>query len=162
MGNPERYIRTQLRKGMVQNNVLGVWEISVTDTGIRQSVSEDDSALIPWENFLCVVETDNELFFFRKDKRHFIAIRKSGLESREQIENLKELCREKHMEVLAGKRKKYVPTWLFVLLIVVVIVVYVIFRGAWKDTAPDHTSFNKQVSVLRSLGFTIPEEVEDT
>ncbi|MDE6639191.1 MAG: YcxB family protein [Acetatifactor sp.] len=165
LGNPERNIRTQLRKGMMQNNVLGVWEISVTDAGIRQSISEDNSALIPWESLLCVVETDNGLFFYRKEKRHFIAIQKSGPESREQIESLKELCREKHVEVLAGKRKKYVPTWLFVMLIVVMYVGYmvsVVSGGVRKDTVPDYTSLNEQVSVLRSLGFTIPEEMEDT
>ncbi|MDE5590664.1 MAG: hypothetical protein K2J60_16245, partial [Acetatifactor sp.] len=105
--NPERNIRTQLRKGMVQNNVLGVWEISVTDMGIRQSVSEKNSALIPWESLLCAVEMDDVLYFYQKDKRHFCAIQKNGPENREQIESLKGLCREKHVQILAGKRKKY-------------------------------------------------------
>lgn len=109
---------------MVQNNVLGVWETSVTEMGIRQSVSGKNSAMIPWESLLCAVETDNELFFFQKDKKHFSVIQKRELESREQIESLKGLCREKRMKVLAEKRKKYAPGWLFPLLIAIVIVVY--------------------------------------
>lgn len=122
--NPEKNIRNKLRRGMVQNNVLGVWETSVTEMGIRQSVSGKNSAMIPWESLLCVVETDNELFFFQKDKKHFSVIQKKGMESREQIESLKGLCREKRMKVLAEKRKKYAPGWLFSLLIAIVIVVY--------------------------------------
>lgn len=122
--NPEKNIRNKFRRGMVQNNVLGVWETSVTEMGIRQSVSGKNSAMIPWESLLCVVETDNELFFFQKDKKHFSVIQKKGLESREQIESLKGLCREKRMKVLAEKRKKYAPGWLFSLLIAIVIVVY--------------------------------------
>lgn len=122
--NPERNIRSKLSKGMEQNNVLGVWETSVTEMGIRQSVSGKNSAMIPWESLLCAVETDEELFFFQKDKKHFSVIQKKGLESREQIESLRGLCREKHMEVLVGKRKKYAPGWLFPLLIAIVIVVY--------------------------------------
>lgn len=162
--NPERNIRTQLRRGMAQNNVLGVWEISVTDLGIRQSVSGENSALIPWESLLCVVETDDELFFYQKDKRHFSAIQKSWLESREQIESLKGLCREKHVEVLAGKRKKYAPNGLISLLMIVVVAGYLwlVYRDFRKDIVPDYTPFNEQVSVLRSLGFTIPKELEET
>ena len=161
--NPERNIKTQLRKGMVQNDVLGIWEISVTDMGIRQSVSGENSALIPWESLLCVVETDDVLFFYQKDKRHFCAIQKSGSESREQIESLKGLCREKHVEVLAGKRKNYVPNWLIPLLMFVAVAGYLwlVYRDFRKDIVPDYTSFHEQVSVLRSLGFTIPEEMED-
>lgn len=128
--NPERTIRAHIRKGTAQNDVLGLWEISVTEMGIRQCISGKNSAMIPWESLLCVVETDNELFFYQKDKRHYSALLKEGLESREQIENLKGLCREKHLEVLAGKRKKYVPKWLFTLLLAVVMVGYLVFGGS--------------------------------
>ena len=161
--NPERNIRTQLRKGMVQNNVLGVWEISVTDMGIRQSVSEKNSALIPWESLLCAVEMDDVLYFYQKDKRHFCAIQKNGPENREQIESLKGLCREKHVQILAGKRKKYAPNWLFPLLTFVVTAGYLwlVYGDFLKDAVPDYAPFNEQVSVLRSLGFTIPEELEE-
>lgn len=76
--NPERKIRTLLRKGKVQNNVLGAWETSVTEMGIRQSISGKNSALIPWESLLCAVETDNELFFYQKDQSHYTAIQKKG------------------------------------------------------------------------------------
>lgn len=161
--NPERKIRTQLRKGMVQNNVLGAWETSVTEMGIRQSISGKNSAMIPWESLLCAVETDNELFFYQKDQMHYTAIQKKGLESREQIESLKGLCREKHLEVLVGKRKKYVPGWLITLLTAVVLAGYLwlIYTDFYKETVPDYTPFAEQVSVLRSFGFTIPKEMEE-
>ncbi|MDE5951722.1 MAG: hypothetical protein K2H12_09105, partial [Acetatifactor sp.] len=124
--------------------------------------------IMPWESLLCVVETDAELLFYQKDKKHFGVLPKAGMESREQIECLKGLCREKHVEVLVGKRKKYVPGWLFPLLIAIVMVGYVaayvvlIHRDSGKDTAPGYVPLDRQISVLRSFGFTIPEEMEET
>ncbi|MDE7224165.1 MAG: YcxB family protein, partial [Acetatifactor sp.] len=104
---PEKRIRAQIRRGTVQNNACGVWTTFITEMGIRQSISGKKSILMPWEGLFCMVETDTELFFYQKDKRHFSVLAKKGIESREQIETLKELCREKHVEVLVGKRKKY-------------------------------------------------------
>lgn len=168
MENPKKRIRTQIRKGIAQSNNWGIWNTSVTEMGIRQSVSGKNSVIIPWESLLYMVETDTDLLFYQKDKRHFSVFPKAAMESREQMESLKELCREKHVEVLAGKRKKYVPNWLFSLLIAVVLVGYVaayvvlIHRDSGKDTAPDYAPLDKQVAVLRSFGFTIPEEMEQT
>lgn len=168
MENPEKRIRAQIRKGIAQSNTWGVWNASVTEMGIRQRVLGKNSVIIPWESLLCVVETDAELLFYQKDRRHFGVLPKMGLESREQVESLKGLCREKHVEVLVGKRKKYVPNWLFPLLIAVMLVGYLlayvclISGDAWKVPVPGYVSFDEQVSVLRSFGFTIPEEMEET
>lgn len=161
--NPEKTIRAQIRKGMMQDNVLGTWEISVTEAGIRQSISEKNNVIMPWESLLCAVETDNELFFYQKDKRHFCALLKGEPENREQMEGLKELCREKQVEVLTGKRKKYLPGWLFKLLIFVVLAGYCLltYRAVREDGDFDHVPFDRQVSVLRSLGFSISEEMEE-
>lgn len=161
--NPEKSMREQLRRGRMQNNVLGVWETSVTEAGIRQVIAEKNSVMMPWESLFCVVETDNELLFYQKDKRHFSMLLKAGAESREQLESLKELCREKQVEVLAGKRKKYVPGWFFSLLTAVVMAGYLllILHDFRRDTDPVYISFDEQVSVLRSLGFVIPGELEE-
>ena len=166
--NTEKKTRAQIRRGIAQSNTWGVWNASVTEMGISQSVSGKNSVIMPWESLLCVVETDAELLFYQKDKKHFGVLPKAGMESREQIECLKGLCREKHVEVLVGKRKKYVPGWLFPLLIAIVMVGYVaayvvlIHRDSGKDTAPGYVPLDRQISVLRSFGFTIPEEMEET
>lgn len=164
---PEKRIRAQLRKGNMQDNVRGVWTSSVTERGIRQNISGKKNILLPWESLFCMVETDTELFFYQKDKKHFSFLLKNGMESREQMEALKELCREKHVEILVRKQKKYAPDWFFPLLTAVVIAGYVIvgFRQIsgdfWRTPAPAYVPFDEQVSVLRSFGFGISGEMEE-
>lgn len=118
--NTEKKIRAQIRRGIAQSNNWGVWNVSVTDMGISQSVSGKNSVIIPWESLLYVVETDTDLLFYQKDKWHF------GVLPKAEMESLKELCREKNVEVLVGKRKKYVPSWLFSLLIIATMVGYLL------------------------------------
>lgn len=153
--NPERNIRGRFRRGTVQNNVLGVWETSFTEQGIRQSISGKNSVMMPWESLLCAVETDNELFFYQKDKRHFGMLLKGGPECREKLESLKELCREKQVEILAGKRKKYAPNWLFPLLIVAVAVGYVWLLSG--DMLPGYTWGSESTGSPESAGIRTPE-----
>ncbi len=162
---PEKAMRQQVRQAAVLNT-LGDWEIAVTETGIRKStpgISERDSVAAPWENLLCMVETDTRLFFFEKDNLDFYMLLKEKMEEGEK-EALKELCREKRLDILPGKRKSYAPGWLLSVLTVFAVIGFagallgMIFGGGDKDAI----SFEKQISVLRSLGFSISEEMEET
>lgn len=166
--NPEKRIRAQIRRGTVRNDAWGNWEISVTEMGISQSLSEKNGVMMPWESLFCMVETDTELFFYQKDKRRFLGFPKRCMEGREQIESLKGICREKQLEILVGKRKKYVPNWLFPILTAIVMVGYIaanvwpLFGDSRENEVISDVPFGEQVSVLRSFGFTIPEEMEET
>lgn len=164
---PEKKIRTQIRKGTVRNDAWGNWEIAVTELGVGQSLSGKSGVMMPWESLDCMVETDTDLFFYQKDKRQFLMFPKSCMEGGEQLESLKGLCREKQLEILAGKRKKYAPNWLFPILTAIVMAGYIVanvrplLSDSGRDTAFGNVPFEEQVSVLRSLGFTIPKEMEE-
>lgn len=164
---PEKRIRTQIRKGTVRNDAWGSWEISVTELGIGQSILGKSSVMMPWESLYCMVETDTDLFFYQKDKRQFLMFPKSCMEGKEQIESLKGLCREKQLEILVGKRKKYAPNWLFPILTAILMAGYIVanvrpmFDDSERDAALSNVPFEEQVSVLRSFGFTIPKEMEE-
>lgn len=151
--NPERALREQFRKGMIKNDILGTWELSVTEEGIRRSSPWEGSIIVSWESLFCVVETDHELLFFQKDKKRFNVLLKESIESQEQLEGLKELCREKHMEVFAAKRRRYVPNWFIPLLLAFMLVgfVWLIYRDLREDAAPDQVPFKEQVSGMQKL-----------
>ena len=159
---PEKAIRRQLLQETVLKK-LGDWEIAVTETGINQNTPDMPGAVVPWESLLCMVETDTELFFFKKDTMDFHMLMKEKMEDGE-IEALKELCREKNLEILSGKRRKYASKGtLSALTVFAVAGVAAAFLGMiWEGGDPACVSFEEQVSDLRSLGFPITEEMEES
>ncbi len=131
--NPEEYIKKQARIEGAQNDCAN-WEISITEAGIWQSIQNGSGTTgntVPWEDLYCMVETDVELLFFLKNDKGFIQLLKTATEGREQIENLKELCREKNLQILAGKRKKYAPRWICTMLegLIIIVSLIAIFGG---------------------------------
>lgn len=166
----EKKISRRIREGAAWD-ACGSWEISVTEQGVRQSIQSragGSSITIPWENLLCMVETDAELFLFQRDKKHFTVLLKKHAESVEQIESLKALCGAKQVEVLPGKRKRYAPDWFLFILTVIALAGLVLafsrvmFWGIGRDLIPESVPLEEQISVLRSFGFTIPEEMEQS
>lgn len=166
-GDPRKKLRMQLRRGMVQGNNYGNWEISVTDMGIRQDIPGNSSTVMPWESLLCLVEAEKGFFLFQKDKRHFTMIPAECMESREQAELLKGLFRERQIAVLVGKKEKYLPGWIFFVGKCATMCVYFaacIWRAVWGSqdhVYPGYVPLDKQAEVLRSLGFQVPQEVVD-
>lgn len=166
--NPEKRIRMQIRKGMLQNDPYGEWEISVSDMGVRQSMAGKDNVEMPWESLFCMVETDTGLFFYQKDKRHFVMLPKKCMNSWEQIDAIRKMCVERQMAVLAGKRLKYAPNWLFPVLTVGVATAFLavslgsIIWDSQRDEYSNYVPLEEQVSVLRSFGFSVSEEMEQS
>lgn len=165
---PEDKMRQQMEKGAARDT-CGDFTVSVTETGVWQSIqnpSGKTNIMTPWENLLCMVETDAHILFFEKDGKEFMALFKARMEGREQIECLKALCREKRVEVLWGKRKKYAPGWISPLLKVATVGLIMAFSlcivwGKYREPAvPKPVSFEEQISVLRSLEFIIPDDME--
>lgn len=167
---PEKNIRRHMEKGNARDT-CGDFEISVTETGIWQSIQNPASktaVMEPWGSLRCVVEMDSGLFFFQKDSREFIAFLKGNMEDREQIEGLKGLCREKQVDVVAGKQKKPMPGWISPLLKMAGTLLLTAFMFVWvfaeprEAVPPDPVPLEEQVSVLRSLGFTVPEKMVES
>ncbi len=167
---PEKEIRRQVSRGTAQDS-YGDWEVVITETGLwrsLQNISGKNIVMVPWESLLCMVETDRELFFFKKDKRGFFGLLKGDMEGKEQIESLKELCREKQLPILLGKQKKDTSRRILSLLTGIMIVgliagiFYVVYKSPQRNISPDYVSFEEQMFVLRSFGFTIPDELEET
>lgn len=188
--DPEKKIRRQIKAGSVQNDVCGEWEVTVSERGVTQSGSGIGMAALPWEEIFWLVETEAGFYLFQKDKKRFIMIPGECLESREQAETLKWLCAERQVTVVRGKKVKPMPGWSFFVLLAAVVAAY-LGATVWlavRDSArnaewqqdggsaqqdwieefdpadyPDYVPLDEQAEVLRSLGFTLPEEaVEET
>lgn len=116
---PEMLMRMLRFQGRLQNDLWGEWEMAVTEAGVWHSICGKSRVILPWDKILCAVETDTELFFFQKDRKHFVMLLKGREENGDEIETLRALCREKHVEILRKKCRKYVPVWVFIILMVI-------------------------------------------
>lgn len=125
-GLEELYKAIILRKGIFPYEVYGAWEISITETGVMWYGPQSGLSYGAWDKFSCMVETDNAFYLFFTDKKHFIMILKECIGSYEQEEALKRLCMEKNIAVIMGKKVKYVPDWVFNLLIAALIVMFML------------------------------------
>ncbi|MCM1025856.1 MAG: YcxB family protein [Roseburia sp.] len=123
LGDTEEMVRQQLRKGLLKNPAGEAWEIWLAEWGIGWASPEKKSLIVPWEKLYCTVETESNLFFYLKDGSH-LALPKKTMGSGE-LERVKELCEEKSIKKLAKRRKKYVPRWVFTLLIFLLIMGHV-------------------------------------
>lgn len=185
--NPEKKIRRQIRMGMIQNDIYGEWEVSVREDGVFQSGPGNLKSFWPWELQGWLVETERIFYLFLKSKKGFIMIPKESMESREQAAAFEQLCRKKGVTVVQGKKRKYVPGWIFTVCLCVLVLGYLAacvwtgFGSAGKkmpkeaqdytaeqeewaqafDPAdyPDYVPLDEQVETLRALGFTVPDDL---
>lgn len=186
--DPEKRVRRQIRSGILQNDVCGEWETAISEDGVMQAGTRVGKSELPWEELSCLVETEDAFYLFQKDKKHFIMIPPECLESREQAAALKQLCAQKRLDVITVEKKKYVPGWVFIVLFAVAAVGYLgatvwlavrdscrraeewqqdTMAGDWEEEFdpadyPDYVPLEEQAEVLRSLGFTVPEEVVES
>lgn len=186
--NPEKRIRRQIKKGLVQNDTCGDWEIVMTDTGVEQACTGKNKTVLPWEELRWVTEGEFAFYFFKEDKRHFLMLPKEAVGSREQASAMLGLCAQKNLLFVTARKEKYWPGWVFNVTIAGVIAGYLAISawsaiwdsgektagqtqqnaadGEWKQEFnpadyPDYVPLDKQAEVLRSLGFTVPKEVTD-
>ncbi len=186
--HPEKKIRRQLHRGLIQSDVCGEWHIILEQEAVRQERPGESRVIMPVRELLCLVETQGGFFFFQKDKRHFIPIPKEGLKNDGQEETLRQWCVQRQIPVLQGKSMRYLPGWLFYALLVLLIAGYLAANAAlavwdarrearawiaedyavdrgWPEEFdpadyPDYVPLDRQVEVLSSLGFTVlPETV---
>lgn len=187
MTNPKKRIKRQLKKGILQSDVYGEWQVSITETGAMWIDPRQSRTMMAWDKFLWMVETESAFYLFWNDKKHFVMILKECIGSYERAEALKQLCMEKDIAVIMGKKVKYIPNWVFNLLIVVLIVIYMLssvwaavrdsrrstqenvqdlspayyYRSEEFNSAdyPTYVPIDKQVEVLRSHGLTVSDKI---
>ena len=135
------------------------------------------------------METDEEFFLFKKNKVQFIPILKEGIQSYQQAEAMCRFCESRGIAGLPSKRMKYLPGWFFYVgLAFVLLAMFAV--GIWSGFArdrqraeaqkeaaayadnewteafdpadyPDYVPLDGQVETLRSLGFSITEQLAD-
>lgn len=187
--NPEKRIRRQLKLGLLQNHFYRGGKISVFEHGMMADTPEKRKSILPWETLGWLVETELAFYLFKKDKVCYAIVPKECLENWDQAVAMCRLCEEKNIPILRGRKAKYIPGWIFYLLILVVLVGYMqavvwitamysnwrvaeqihnsgTVEDAWgEDFFPadysDYVPLKTQVEVLRSLGFTVPQEIVD-
>lgn len=187
MSNPKKRIKRQLKKGILQNDVYGEWQVSIAENEVTWDGPKQGRSKMSWDKFSWMVETESAFYLFWTDKRHFLTILKECIGSYEQAEALKRLCTEKHLAVIMGKKVKYIPNWVFNLLIVVLIVIYMLSsvwaavrdnRGSAQENVqdlgngyyyrseefnsadyPTYVPIDKQVEILESQGFTVSDKI---
>lgn len=183
--DPAKKLRKQFRTKGIRENICGTWEVSFSDTGVMEKGAGSIKNVIPWSEMKWLIETEHNFYLFHKLKRNFVTIPKECLETEAETEAFLALCREKEVTVLKGKRMKYLPGWAFVMMYIGVIIIYmavivcISFRQAQREAQermlqqaqesswqeefdpadyPDYVPLSKQVEVLRTLGFTVPDE----
>lgn len=187
--DPEKTIRRQVRNGTLQSDIYGVWELHFMEEGVIQIMAGQSRNFLKWEEFGWLVEADGEFFLFKKNKVQFIPILKEGIQSYQQAEAMCRFCESKGVHGLASKRMKYFPGWFFgvglafVLLVMFAVGIWSGFTGdrrraeAQKEAAvyadnewteafdpadyPDYVPLDRQVQTLRSLGFSITDQLAD-
>lgn len=187
MSNPKKRIRRQLKKGLLQNDIYGEWQVSITEKGAMWIDPRQSRTMMSWDKFSWLVETESAFYLFGTDKKHYVMILKECIGSYEQAEALKKLCMENHIAVIMGKKVKYIPNWAFNLLIAALIVIYMLCnvwsavrdnRGSAQENVqdfspayyyqseefnsadyPTYVPIDKQVEVLKTQGFTVSDKI---
>ncbi|MDE6750709.1 MAG: YcxB family protein, partial [Lachnospiraceae bacterium] len=121
MVNPEKAIKSQWNEGLMHNEDYGKWKVSLSETSVTCDKPKLGRTRMSWKKFLCMVETNTAFYLFLTDKKHFVMILKECIGSHEQMEALKRLCEEKTIAVIMSIKVKYVPYWVFTLLLAVLI-----------------------------------------
>lgn len=122
--DPERGLRKQVKSPAVRDRVCGKWQIALKDEGVEMDMPMGMKNFYPWESLEWLVETGDAFYFFHKDKKHYSMIQKECFQDTNQVSVLHQLCAQKGIKAVQGKKMRYVPDWLFYVLLAAVIVVY--------------------------------------
>lgn len=179
--DPEKIVKKQLKAGNVQKNVCGRWELVLTQKGLYTFLGEGGKTFFPWEHFAWAVEAEQVLYLFQKNKSQFVPIPRERTESEEQWEQLKAFCVQRGLTYRQAKIKKPLPRTLYWLAMTGAFLAMVFATAGlllWRDAVSDgskavrqqgeaydsaadteYVPLDLQVSVLRKIGFTVPEAV---
>lgn len=188
--DPEKKIRRQIRSGILQNDVYGEWKTVISEDGVMQTGGHTGKSMLPWEELSWLVETEDAFYLFQEDRKHFIMIPMECLESREQAAALKQLCIQKQLNIVAAKKRKHMPGWVFPVLLAAAVIgylgvtVWLAVRDGrqraeeWQQGSgmvtenrteefdpadyPGYVPLDEQAEVLRSLGFTVTQETVES
>ncbi len=163
MISPEKSIRKYMQNSAAQNNLLGNWDICFTASGISYSLSQKNKVFMPWTEFSHIAEAEHAFYLLRKDNRQFIPLPKECLSNYEQALACIQYCRIKGLLPVQIKKAKYVPHWLFRIMIAFAFCVFFAAGMLHEYQKPkpvfyDSPTLEMQVSILRSLGLTISDE----
>ena len=163
MLSPEKAIRKNMQNSSAQSNLLGNWDICFTASGISYSVTQKSKVFLPWTEFSLIAETEHAFYILRKDSRQFIPLPKSCLSGYEQALACIQYCRMKGLLPVQIQKARYVPHWLFRIMIAFSFCI-LLTSGMWhayrkpEPVLYDSPTMEMQVSILRSLGLTISDE----
>lgn len=190
--DPERTLKKQIRTPVVRDRECGVWQVTLSESGIYTKLSTGIRNHYAWEMLGWFVETGDAFYFYHKDKRHYVLIAKESFQNWDQVSAMRELCARKGVKYVQGRKTHYLPDWafvlimvLFVMLCIAVMSISIFWSGvqetreqlqrvlqepreiSWQDDFdpadyPDYVSLDVQVEVLESFGFEVPEEVVES
>ncbi len=164
MISPEKSIRKYMQDSAAQSNLLGNWDICFTASGISYSVMQKNKVFLPWTEFSHIAEAEHAFYLLRKDNRQFIPLPKECLSGYEQTLAWMQYCRMKGLLPIQIKKAKYVPHWLFYILLVFAFCLFLTagMLHGYQKSKPilyDSPTLEMQVTVLRSLGLTVSDEL---
>lgn len=123
--DPEKSFRKQIRMPAVRDKECGVWQITLSESGVCVKMPGGMKNNYAWEKFEWLVETGDAFYFFHKDKRHYELIAKESFADQEQISAMHMLCARKNIKSIQGRKMHYLPDWGLVLLVVLFVVLSV-------------------------------------
>ena len=172
--DPEKRLRKQVQMPGAANRECGLWQVSFAEEGITVDLPGRIKNFYVWESIGYLVETEEAFYLFNRDKKRFIVIAKESFQTWDQVHCFRRLCEEKGIRTLAEKRMHYMPTWAYVVAILLYLIVcgYLVafwfFRDYWSgegltDTVyetnyPDYVPLDQQVIVLKALGLSVDRD----
>lgn len=161
--DPKKSIRKSIQNSSAQSNLLGNWEIRFTASGISYVILQKRKIFMPWTEFSWVAETEHAFYLMRKDIRQFIPVPKECLSGYEQAQAWIQYCQAKGLAPVRIKKAKYIPFWFFIMLLVLALF-FCFAAGIWSGFQRSEPgvsyspALEAQVTTLRSLGLTVPDE----
>lgn len=182
--DPERRIRRLAETATVQREMMGVWQVTLSEKGADEKSPAGAERFYPWEKLGWLVEGEFAFYLFQKNEKCAVTIPKECFQSWEQIWAVQELCAKKGVIQLKGKKRKYVPGWAiyllfgFCLLLGLSVYAGVVVRQELENIVrtadsqreyenrvmaptdiPDYELVEQQAQTLRALGLPVSDEM---
>lgn len=182
--DPERRIRRLAETATVQREMMGVWQVKLSEKGADEKSPAGAERFYPWEKLGWLVEGEFAFYLFQKNEKCAVTIPKECFQSWEQIWAVQGLCAKKGVIQLKGKKRKYVPGWAiyllfgFCLLLGLSVYAGVVVRQELENIVrsadsqreyenrvmaptdiPDYELVEQQAQTLRALGLPVSDEM---
>ena len=187
--DPERALRRQIRTPAVRDRECGAWQITLSESGVCTRLPGGLQNDYPWETLAHLVETEEAFYIFHRDRKHYTLIAKESFQDWSQVSALHELCAQKGVKYVQGRKMHYLSDWAFLLIVVLFAALSMaclflgifwdhvqemhdqvqgvsqgIYRPETFDPAdyPDYVPLDEQVEVLESFGLHVPKETVES